>query len=744
MPFTKLQHYMAKNPEKNGNRPGAVLRFGLGQKPNPEQPLFAYVFSQQGQLEEKAAVIIEKEEAIAKLGEVSAELLPYHRVFIAPELKPFGPDPENPPTIADLQRFRAYEPVFKWEREAFVAPALPDGLLARWWWRRCRVRGRVQKTIEVDGSPRTFPLCRARVHICEVDYVRLYWPVPDWVYRDLLDIFRRRPGLYELLPEIKVPRWPIPEPDPLPFDRLLPSNAELPRMQALGAPVAGPSLSLAGASFKTSLAQASPRYLGEVLALNPELLRSVLCLYHRFRPYFYRCDELAVIDTDQFGRFDTHIWYNLLDKPDLYFWVEYFIDGAWTTVYHPSLPCHTYWNYECGTEVTINVTHPRVWPLCSPPVTGSVVVVRSIGSGQSVRHIAQALAASAMIQGRTLRQVGLSDFNFTSGDYRSPFGETLALNVYFGSGLQAAGHTHFRWQYRQTHTADLVPVAGTWQTIVPPARPYIAESPRPGGGVKVTTKYFPLNEVAGVYPVPPVAAPLDAGDTFSTWASAFTNGGNLNTVGGPVANGLYEFKLELFSVAGGMATKRTFPAASLPNTFQVPKVGDITDFEDSPAIYLNVAESHFVMKVRIDNQVCTASIKPTQVNGTPAGIECGFVNYINDTDGALLSYEASHPQHFATFGFSVRRGYGVYPPAAQASGMVIGDTSGYGLGADGLYRKTLSVGYLLKADAAGNLTGTCDKAAFAESLAVWATASNGSRRLSEYDRSDLAAFAIAK
>ncbi len=730
---------MDKPEEKKSNREGATLRFSLEKPPTPEQPLFAYVFARQGQLVEKVAVTLQKETAEVQLKLTKPEVLPYHLVFVAPELKPFGPDPENSPTIADLKKLQAYEPVFRLEGKIFVAPALPGSLINLWCWRRCRVRGRVQKTFTVDGVPRIFPLCRSRVHICEVDYVPIYWKVPDRVYVDLLDILRVRPELFDRLPEIKIPRIPFPEPDPTPWRKL---RTDL-GTRSLANP-ASTSIVLKGQAFKDTLVQATPAYLSEVLAINPDLLRSVLCIYHRFRPYFYHCEELAVIDTDEFGRFDTFIRYNRMDQPDLYFWVEYFIGGAWVTVYHPSLPCHTYWNYVCGTEITINVTDPRVWPSCSTPITGSMLVVRSIGDGQSVRHIAQDLAASTIIQGQTLQQVGLSDFNFGSGDYRSPFGETLALNVYFGSGLQAAGNTHFRWSYRQTHTADLVPSLSAWQPIVPPARPYLAERPRPGGGTLLTTKYFPLNEVAGVYPIPPANAPLDAGDTFSIWAKAFTDSGDLNTSGADFANGLYEFKLELFSVAGTVATKRTFSPANLPNTFQVPKFGDITLFEDSPADYLNVAESHFTMQVRIDNQPCTASIRPVQVSGLPAGIECGFVHYVNESDGAMISYQASHPQGFATFAFSLRRGYGVYPPAAQASGMVIGGTSGYVLGPDPLFRKTLSVGYLLKSNAVGDLKGTCDKAAFAEYLAVFATASNGSRRLSEYDRSDLAAFAIAK
>ncbi len=55
------------------------------------------------------------------------------------------------------------------------------------------------------------------------------------------------------------------------------------------------------------------------------------------------------------------IWYLCVgDHPDLYFWVEYSIGGAWTTMYHPPVRCNTYWDYACGSEVTIRVCRGAV------------------------------------------------------------------------------------------------------------------------------------------------------------------------------------------------------------------------------------------------------------------------------------------------------------------------------------------------------------------------------------------------
>ncbi len=75
----------------------------------------------------------------------------------------------------------------------------------------------------------------------------------------------------------------------------------------------------------------------EALISNIGIIKPWLCWLDWLHPWFYHCDEVAVLETDEQGRFDTTIWYSCFgDKPDLYFWVEYSIGGAWTTVYNPA------------------------------------------------------------------------------------------------------------------------------------------------------------------------------------------------------------------------------------------------------------------------------------------------------------------------------------------------------------------------------------------------------------------------
>ena len=166
-----------------------------------------------------------------------------------------------------------------------------------------------------------------------------------------------------------------------------------------------------------------------------------------------RCDEIAVLQTNSQGRFDTTIWYLCGgDQPDLYFWVEYNIGGTWTTVYDPPIACNTYWDYACGTEVTLRLTDPRVAP-CGGDVNlaGLQVAILAIGDGVSVHEIQPAAAGAA--EGLT-----------TAGE---PFGGSLEPHVWFGrTALIAAGITHYRWSYRHLTASDGVTgVSDGWHTL---------------------------------------------------------------------------------------------------------------------------------------------------------------------------------------------------------------------------------------------------------------------------------------
>jgi hypothetical protein len=139
---------------------------------------------------------------------------------------------------------------------------------------------------------------------------------------------------------------------------------------------------------RSALTSSSITVVKQALLDNIAIIRPWICWWPWIWPYFCRCDEITTVITDHQGRFETNIWYPCFgDHPDLHFWVEYCIGGVWTTVYNPPACCDTYWNYVCGSEVTVRVTDPRV-PWCGddPPLPGKQVAVLSIGHSKYDRN----------------------------------------------------------------------------------------------------------------------------------------------------------------------------------------------------------------------------------------------------------------------------------------------------------------------------------------------------------------------
>ena len=123
------------------------------------------------------------------------------------------------PTRSQLERLRAYEPVFRFDPKLkkYDLQEIPAELSRFWWLCFCRVRGKVVKPVTSGGVTVDMPVCHARVHICEVD--------PIWIILERLpdpDIFRLRDDLLEVIerpiPVPPEPPWPIgPEPGPGPI-----------------------------------------------------------------------------------------------------------------------------------------------------------------------------------------------------------------------------------------------------------------------------------------------------------------------------------------------------------------------------------------------------------------------------------------------------------------------------------------------------------------------------------------------
>ncbi|MBE7175036.1 MAG: hypothetical protein INR69_01445 [Mucilaginibacter polytrichastri] len=734
-----------------------TIPFETARKDTPD--VSAYLFDASGNLLEQQPV--QKEKAAFATTPPDG-----YRVLIAP---PPPPNSTEPLTYDALLKRDAFEPVSPGKiRGSFTLEPIPDRFIPLWPWRLCRVRGSVVKYFDIDHVATEKPVCRARVHICEVDKIRIVLPtIPDWVIDKLRDVIINPPRLFPKFPVPPVP--PVLQVDPrlprvdrsvistrvnLPVSPLKFNAAEniVTKRKAAGAksrirkqvlkPVAELQQALPD-DLKAQLISPSISAVRATLIENIEKLHPYFCGLPWIWPWFYSCTELAVAYTDGSGKFDTQIIYNpSTDIPDLYFWVEYEFNGVWSTVYKPSIPCHTYWDYACGTSVKITVSDPRV-PMCGGSVIpGEIAWVRSVGTGASVTHIQQQMTATDMIQGHTFNTVGLTDYARTNGEYRRPFAKTLAFYVQFGSGFPSAGVSHFRWQYRRIKDAYLGDVAEAWQTVNSAlAKPYTVEY-TDVSGTHFKTLSWPLGPEPGLadtaFRIPPASPVAVTGDATAQW--------DQNTLSMAIASenlddGLYEFRLQLLTVGGAVVTPLNVPK----NTFQTPLYPDSTASENAPDTLLENSSateaSAFLVRLRIDNAPCEADIFNIKVYNPDATenestTECGFVKY-KDKAGSLVEFRirAAHPRDFAEFYFDVARGNsGDALADADGSGMVIGDTAGgYVLGIDEVFRKKVGVAYLLK---------TCDKAAFAESLYVDALATDGSYLINEYDRSDLAAFAL--
>ena len=743
----------------NAKKPGEgapqdiQLKVEFEGKPEAELDVSAYLFDAQGHLIASAPVT----KGTAKL---RVEHMPRRpRLLIGPTSAR-----EPAPTVPMLERLNAYAPSWRFEpnRAVYELPPIPDFLWPHWPLCRCRVRGRVVKhTVSPGGVVVEAPVCNARVHICEVD--RLWWiieRIPDNIIRRIRD---------DLLAVIRKPfPWP-PEPDP--FNRLndlidispeterirnrasaaqlfggsgyeeaalnpqpLPPVETFATMRGAGGDV-GP-LQLA-AETKLALASRSTQVVRQALLDNLSLLRPWICSWEWLHPWFYRCDELRVVTTDEDGRFDTSIWYPCIgDKPDLYFWVESSIGGVWTTVYHPPIPCNVWWNYACGTEVTIRVTDPRVSG-CGTivDVPGKVVIVKTIGRQVSMGEIIRDVAPDDPAKAGTVR------YGWLHPTRESPFGKVLEPRVDFGNALVPAGITHYRWSQRPLGSVD----EADWQVIEAEVRRHYRETTAPGDPVIYKSVVVgPDPAVSGQFFLIEPALPA-SGEDFEVLdesydlASAFWN-----TDG--VSPGKYELKLELFRNVAGTMTRVDLTAEGV-SLHQIVDPAPLTGgtymtSAATPDRQLFAAGNlvGFRLVLHVDNRDCSGTIEPVTVAPGDNDTKCGFQEY---TSASLVtvSFRASHPANFAYFDFDVVR-VATALPSASASGLVDDAVvAGFSRSGD-LFSKAVPVTTMFNESLPPGVT-PCIRAAFGEALHVYALATNGYDRLSSYDAPKTALGEIA-
>lgn len=700
----------------------------------------AYAFDDKGTLIGQADVVDGVAElqtkGAAKVAQVLVGALP-------PSTDPAGPAPE--PTIETLTAAKAFAVT---DLASKVAVEIPRANWFPWHWHLCLVTGHVVKPWHIGPFTINLPVCEATVHIYDVDRLILILDkIPD---ADITRLGR------ELVATLGTPVPPIPDPGPLRERLALPNlptatragtvamagmnmgpgvreaigiapvRAKATLTRDLSAALATPAIPL---NVHTGLTSTSVDSVRATLKAIPELLIPNLCLFPWIWGWF-TTQELGTAVTDDDGAF-SHLLFvdDLGDQPDLYFAVEANVGGFVDWVYRPSVPCTTWWDYACGTDVVIRVTDPRVSGCFHrPPDTGKTVKLRGVGDLTSVGQIGR--AADGAHQGKLWAD---SLFGAPYAGVESAFASTIDLRVDFGTGLTPAGITHYAWSYRRfgsVSDADWVtmnlPVSRHYDTNAVPSEQKIVQI---GPDPSLSGFFTPIT--------PPTPADWLAWHGRSTQideASAY-----FDTVGVAVpppppgadpeaSNGLFELKLELFRDVAGTMTRVDFTDEAV-RTFEVdqagPLVGNVSSTEifgstpaDQDRLLLD-ASGHVVgmrLVVAVDNRPCTADIEDVQVDGALAG-ECGFLEYA-PASTSRLAFHAAQPGNL---------GYVSYGTIRVAADLPVGDTA-FGLGllpsnafiaaGSDEYTKTVPIGDMF----AGT---TCTRAAFANTLHVDSTATNG-------------------
>ena len=749
---------------KKAQDPPKRVSFKVSTKERPDfkGPLVAYVFDERGELAERQEVRDGKVELALPAG-----LLGRRRVFLAPVNEKLD---ERKPTLQALERLGAYEPVLQRPGGLTDLIDVPGIIIDRWPFCFCWVRGKVVRSSDNRA------ICNARVHICEVD--RIPWLIlrlPE------LEVLRLRDDLLEILRNPPIPKpkpRPFPEPDPGPFpfppgpgpdpapyvnplfrlERVGLNPQPLPprtRVELNPQPLPpGDPRMLEGSSFAArslqippelhaSLRSSSTIVVRNALVEHWKLLIPWLCLW----PWWwwrFRCDEVAVVTTDEHGRFEAIVFYPCGgDRPDLYFWVEYDFGSGFETVYHPWIACNTYWNYACGTEVTIRVTDIRV-PGCEdePDLPGCQVVVLSLGRNIAVRQV---------------QTTGTAEGLTSAGQ---PFGATLEPRVDFSRTclIDDKGIPYYRWSYRRLTASNggsgpvdpaSVPL-GSWSIMtrdvyrhykIGTSFPSDFMGPMPTSGINAA----PIANLFRIRPLLPPAGTewivlnetIDLATSYFDTSSLAGAPTTLAPATDDLAAGRYELKLELFDAAGTLVNW-TAAGIDLRITDQDAPFGTGTITTAPAPAYNRILSGAdtmgFRMVVRVDNNRCYAEILPVSGSVTPDPT-CGFHNYNSPSDSATLSFIARHPNDFADYTFSTTRGPGPSIPAASTGG-VAGEAGADGFTevSDFTYSKDVVISTLL---------GPCSNAAFAERLDVMAMATNGYGTLTGYNHADNAAFALA-
>lgn len=552
----------------------------------------------------------------------------------------------------------------------------------RWLGRICCVNGKLLKHVHSGGMSMDYPVCHATVEIYEVDPFHVILPrLPiedlEWLKR-LLD------------PRLEVPplrRPPLPDPPPE-FEMF---DLETFRESAPDE-LCFHAMNLGNEAFRAQLLE------------HWDYLRPLFCWYW---PRFVTMTKLGEVETEECGEFRFCFFQSVFnrDQPDLYFKATRRVFGIDIDLYAPKpIACHTYWNYECGTEVTLYTSSP--WAItcspCPPVVAGDNWVLFMAVGNLSPRRI---YGASSALSGAT----NATNRGLTAGG--EPFGGTVGFRLDFDPSLRDdLGVRYYKIAYRKVGTL-------TWLELPTECFRYYAHMV---SGTLVLDPFRlgphpPIGGVTNLFEIPPAAPPVGIWvypDVTLHHANAFMP---TDTLVAPGDSGKYEIKLDLYDAAGAMVD-----IAAKGIRYFVPSVelltGTITTDDASiPALNL-VQGNSLILTLHVDTNHCTSSVVAPRLNGVPAGDDCGVMPYNPASPGTVtMDFTAHHPNGFATYHFQLYRGIHYLAPPSVSGPVGSGSFS--------------------ISPTAASLLGGCVTAGFSESVFCWATATNGWSRQSQYDPS---------
>jgi len=635
------------------------------------------------------------------------------------------------PDLEALLRRGAFEQHLRIEPNAErlqVELALPSDIWRPWLGSRCLVKGTLQKRVVRDGITVDMPVCRATVEIYEVDPIHILIPK---IPKDLLDrlrevvvgpIPRPDPGPYtrsDLVALNPQPLPPHPGPDAPPFMRTMMTRAAQPAVAELSATARS---AMQDASANTSLrlaaASGSDQAFRQSLVDNALLIRPLLCWLH---PQLVTMQRIGTAFTDDCGHFRTTIFKSIFnpDQPDLYFKATQRLFGFFdVTIYAPTpVACHTWWDYVCGTEVSLYTHHPLAITCapCPPIIAGdNWVLFMAIGNFplSRIHGTGQALGAP------TPANLGLTDGG-------APWGGTLRPRLEFDNSLRdTLGVRYYRLAWKRDGES-----AAAYKPLTAAINRHYAHMV---GTDLVLDAYTLGPQTVGtqgsLYEIPPTLPPLgqwSLPDVVEDTASGKFD--TVNADGTAIMDGKVQVRVELFDLAGNPVD-----IGALGIRYFVPTSTDLsgTVHTVDAASQGLVAGNMMVITLHVNNEACAASTAAPAIGGATADPCCGVLEYAQGST-VSMAWTASHPHGYASYSFGVVRGInGVF----SAGGAVGG----------GSFSATRTVNQLLNDNLpAGCAVDGCPVAGFSENLYVAASAFDGWSRQSQYDASAVRAFVLA-